>query len=140
MNVILEEIKHIKSDKAELRKFGLSVGTVFAIAGAVFAFFGTSWAHFLWMPGIALVVLGLIIPAILLPVQKVWMGFAVVMGFFMTRVILSLVFFLMVTPIGLIGRILGRQYIPVKPPLKDGSYWNYREDVEYTRRQTERMF
>jgi hypothetical protein len=55
-------------------------------------------------------------PKTLAPVYRVWMRFAEVLGWINTRVLLILIFYLVVTPIGLMMRIFRRS------PLDDG-YW-----------------
>ena len=73
--------------------------------------------------GAALIVLGLTVPVLLKPVYRVWMALAVVLGFVMTRVILTVVYYLIMTPIGLIMRLLGKD--PLHRRLDPGasSYW-----------------
>ena len=55
------------------------------------------------------------------------MSFAIILGWFMTRFILSLLFYLIVTPIGLITRVLGKDFLELKKEASNGSYWNQRE-------------
>jgi hypothetical protein len=56
------------------------------------------------------------------------MGLALVLGHVMTRVLLALVFFLIVTPIGLVRRALGRDPIEKSAEPELDSYWIRRED------------
>ena len=58
----------------------------------------------------------LAVPAALAPVYRVWMRLAEVLGWINTRVLLIVIFYLVVTPIGLMMRIFRRS------PLDDG-YW-----------------
>ena len=64
--------------------------------------------------GITLFIAGIVKPNILKPVYWMWMVFATILGWVMTRVILSLLFFLMFTPIGLISRLFGKQFLGLK--------------------------
>ena len=107
---MIEEIKNIKSEKSDLRKFGITIGTIFLIvAGFFFWKEKESFQLFLTI-GITLFAVGIVIPVILKPVYWVWMVFATVLGWFMTRVILSLLFYVILTPIGLIARSFGKQF------------------------------
>ena len=54
------------------------------------------------------------------------MIFSVILGWIMTRVILSIVFYLIITPIGLITRLLGEDFLELKKSKVD-SYWNQRD-------------
>ncbi len=56
-------------------------------------------------PAVILVSMALIIPAALGPVYKIWMRFAEALGWVNTRIILSLIFFLIFFPFGIIMRM-----------------------------------
>lgn len=140
IKVIIEEIRAIKSTKKELRNFGLVVGGVL-IAISAFLFYKErpAWPYFT-TPGVVLAVLGLIIPSILKPLQKVWMGMAVIMGFFMTRVILTILYFGVLTPLAIAAKIFGKKFMELKPNKDKPSYWNIREVKELDKKDYERQF
>jgi hypothetical protein len=138
---MLDEIKNIKTDKSEIRKFGITVGIVFGlIAGLLFWHAKESYSIF-FILSTSLIVLGLVLPIFLKPVYMVWMTFAVIMGWIMTRVILSLLFFLLVTPIGLIGRLFGKDFMDKKFKEENkGSYWIKKEKIKIEKSDYERQF
>src|SRR5262245_18164951 len=98
-----------KTDNKQLRTFGLTVGGIFAVIGVwpvVFRSEDPRW----WA-----VALGglLVVPALLFPnslswVHKRWMALGHIMGWINTRIILGVVFYFVVTPIGFIRRLLGK--------------------------------
>jgi hypothetical protein len=111
------------SSKAELRKFGLTVGLAFAAFGTVSWWRGHELPpKVLWTLGVLLVVPGLVAPAILAPVRRAWMAFAAVLGHVNTRIILSILFYLVLTPIGFVLRLFRD---PMQRSLADrsGSQW-----------------
>jgi len=123
---MLEEIKNIKSEKSDLRKFGITVGIILMIiAGFLFWKEKESFQTLLTI-GVVLCVLGIAIPAILKPIYWAWMIFATILGWVMTRVILSLIFYVIITPIGIISRFFGKQFLELKYDKSMGSYWNNR--------------
>jgi hypothetical protein len=125
--MIIEEIRNIKSDRKDLRNFGLAVGSVLFIIGGVLLWrHRPAWPYFLGAGG-ALILLGLAVPRVLKPLQKAWMALAVVMGWVMTRVILGVLFYLVFTPIGLTARIFGKRFLDLGRKGKKDSYWNYRK-------------
>ena len=137
--MILEEIKNIKSDKKELKKFGGQVGGILVLVGALlFVFAKSSALIFLGIGGL-LVIVAFLFPVVLLPLQKVWMTLAVVLGFIMTRVILSILFYLVITSINLISRLFGKDFLNLKIEKDKKSYWNIR-DEEYKQSSTEKQF
>ena len=121
---MIEEIKNIKSEKSDLRKFGIIVGIVLLIiAGFFFLKEKESFQLFLTI-GIILFVTGIVIPFTLKPIYWVWMVFSTILGWFMTRVILSLLFYVVFTPIGLIARLFGKQFLDLHQNHSQQSYWN----------------
>jgi len=121
---MIEEIKNIKSEKSDLRKFGIIVGIVLLIiAGFFFLKEKESFQLFLTI-GTVLFVTGIVIPFTLKPIYWVWMVFSTILGWFMTRVILSLLFYVILTPIGLIARSFGKQFLNLKMDHSKQSYWN----------------
>ena len=123
---MIEEIENIKSEKIDLRKFGIMVGTVLLIiAGLLFWKEKESFQLFLAI-GIVLFVAGIATPFTLKPIYWVWMTFATILGWLMTRVILSLLFYVILTPIGLIARLFGKQFLGLKMDHSKQSYWNMR--------------
>ena len=76
---------------------------------------------------------------ILKPFYLIWMIFAVILGWVMTRVILSMLFYLILTPIGLITRFLGEDFLSLKR-ANSGSYWNNRDAVEELKQDYRKQF
>ena len=70
----------------------------------------------------------------------VWMIFAVILGWFMTKVILSLLFYLIITPIGLFLRIIGKDLLNLKEKKQQKSYWNMRNSEEEQNQNYEKQF
>ncbi|MDO8414269.1 MAG: SxtJ family membrane protein [Gallionellaceae bacterium] len=100
----------VQLNDKELRNFAWVTGA------AIIVFFGVllpwiwQWTFPLW-PWITAAMLGAwgtLLPATLRPVYNVWMRLANVLGWINTRIILSLVFFVVFFPFGLIMRILGK--------------------------------
>lgn len=138
--MLLEEIKNIKSDTKECRKFGITIGIVLALIGFVLLYYDKSlyvWFHTI---GFALIAFGLAVPLLLKPFHFVWMVLAVVLGFIMSRIILTLLFYLVVTPIGLFTRMIGKDFLDLKLEKNKKSYWNIREKKDYDPVSTEKQF
>ena len=97
-----------KNESKELRTFGLMVGGVFLILGVWPALWRGEEPR-LWalIPGIVLVVLGLSLPRSLKRAHKVWMVVGHVLGWINTRIILGIVFYGLITPMGLVMRLFG---------------------------------
>jgi hypothetical protein len=115
-------------DRKGLRDFGLLTGGLFAaIFGVLLPWkFGWSWPLWPWLLFLALGGMALLAPLRLEPVYRLWMRFGMAIGAVMSRIILGLVFFCVVTPVGLLMRATG------KDPMKrrfDPAAASYREAI-----------
>ena len=123
---INEEYKKLDQSPKALRGFGFLVGSVFLLLGALLI-----WRHrdagwpFVSI-GSILVVAGALFPQALKWVHTCWMILALTMGWVVTRVLLTIVFFLVVTPVGLLQRFLGKSAIEVAFRSDVSSYWKTR--------------
>jgi hypothetical protein len=113
---------------AEGRKFAFTVGAAFLVLGAI-----TYWRDHQLLTrifgglGIMLALLGTFVPASLGPVQRAWMGLALLISKVTTPIFMWLVFFLAITPIGLLMRLFGKRPMQSKP---GATYWHTREPGE----------
>ena len=137
---MLEEIKNIKSEKSDLRKFGITIGVILLIIAGFLFWKEKESFQILLTFGVTLCILGIVIPFILKPIYWVWMIFATILGWIMTRVILSLLFYIIVTPIGLIPRFFGKQFLELKWDKSKESYWNFRTNEHRQKEDYEKQF
>ncbi len=135
-----EEIKNIKEDKTTLRKFGLTVGTVLLIVAIVLYLTGKSSSVIFGGAGVLLILFGLILPNILKPLNKIWMTLAVILGWFMSRLILFILFYIVITPIGFFLTIAGKDFLNLRTDKNSNSYWEKREKTVKEKIDYERQF
>jgi hypothetical protein len=138
--MIIEEFRNISSTRGDLRRFGLGVGAVLVLIGGFLL-----WRHKPAYPyfigvGTALMGLGLLLPSALRPLQKIWMGFAVIMGWFMTRLIIGILFYLILTPLSLLIRLFGKRFLDLKIDYTADSYWYRREKPDAGPERYEKQF
>jgi hypothetical protein len=138
--MIRDEIRQLKTSPRELRKFGLMVGGVFALLGVILLLRHRPAAPFFLIAGALLILPGLIAPRGLKHIYIVWMSLAIVLGFVMSGLLLTLFFFLVITPIGLVARCLGNDFLNVKLDRPAASYWMTRERKSRTPAEYERQF
>ena len=137
---MFEEIKNIKSEKSDLRNFGITVGIILlVISGFLFWKEKESFQIFIAI-GIILFLTAIAIPGVLKPVYWMWMIFAIILGWFMTRVILSLLFYVLFTLIGLTLRFFGKQFLELRWDKSKESYWNYRTNEHLKKENCEKQF
>ena len=138
--MITENNESTKTGKSELRKFGITVGIVFGLLGGLFFWRGRDYGSYFLILSAALLLLGLAVPILLKPIYKMWMTLAVLMGWVMTRVILSVLFYLIVTPIGLSTRLLGKDFLDLEFSDDADSYWIPKKETDKDRSDYERQF
>ncbi len=135
------DVRQIDSSRKALRKFGVIVGGVL-LGLTIFALISHGAASILmWVVGLlgtVLVSLGLIRPASLRVLQLYWMGIALAAGWVISRIILIVLFYGVVTPIAIFARVTGKKFLDIH--FRDGaeSYWiqkSSKNKVDY-----ERMF
>ncbi|MCL4510759.1 MAG: SxtJ family membrane protein [Bacteroidetes bacterium] len=138
--LLLEEIRQIKSSKKDLKKFGLTIGTVLLVFG-VFLFVREKDSALYWgAAGILLIVLSFAAPVVLKPLNKIWMTFAIILGWVMTRVILTILFYIALTPTGLLAKLFGKDFLDRRIDGTKKSYWQKREKKDFDRQNYERQF
>ena len=127
-------------DNKGLRNFGLTTG---AIVVALFAFFfpwvfDANMPLWPWILAGALWVPALLMPGVLQPVYTRWMKIGHAIGWVNTRIILGLLFYVMVLPMGLILRLFGKDPMARK---QDASASSYRiKSVREPRERLEKPF
>ena len=138
--MIIEEIKNIKSGKRELRQFGITIAVVLGLLSSWFLWRGKEGGYLLAIIALLFLALGLFLPNLMKPLQKLWMTLAVLLGWLMTRVILIFLFYLVVTPIGLLARICGKDFLNRKFNEEAQSYWIPREATASDKKNYENQF
>jgi len=123
------------------REFGLTVGGIFVLLAGWWLYRGkfvTATAAILPL-GTLLVFLGMLWPRALVVPHKLWMLLAEGLSFVSTRLILALVFFLIVTPIGIVKRLMGWDPLNRRGGRKV-SYWQPYSNRQRNPRHYEKMF
>ena len=137
---MIEEIKNIRSEKSDLRKFGITFGLILLIIAGFLFWKENELFQIILTIGVVLCVLGITLTVVLKPIYWMWMIFATVLGWIMTRVILCVLFYAILTPIGLILRLFGKQFLELKWNKTDITYWNYRPKDLFVPEKYEKQF
>jgi hypothetical protein len=129
-----------QNERKSLREFGLTVGIAFGVLAALL--FWRHKAHYIYFVPVsaALILLGLIVPTALRSVRRGWMAMAAGIGFVMARVILTILFFGVFTPLGGIARLLGRKFLDKDIDKSRPSYWVYKETATARSDRLEKQF
>jgi len=125
----------------DMRVFGIAMAVVLSGIG-VWQFFvprATAGAILLSV-GAAFLLAGLLVPRALLPLYVPWRWFGIGMGFVMTRVILTIFYFLVLTPFGVVRRVLGKDSLERSLDGGASTWWRERNGEPPPRERYERQF
>ena len=138
--MIKDELKLIdKSDEA-VKKTGLTLGVVLILIALLLWYLGKSSFTYFSITGGLFVILAIVAIPVLRPFHKLWMMLALLMGFVMSRVILTLLYYLVLTPIGLLAKIVGKKFMPIGFDKNATTYWEKRDLVVKQKIDYERQF
>ncbi len=126
MSWINDEYQRLDRSPQALRRFGLMAGVAVLLLGGVFWWRhrGAGWP--LISIGAALILSAGLAPLALKWIHGPWMIAALALGWIVTRVLLTVLFFLVITPIGLIQRLFGKRLIEIAFRSDAATYWHSR--------------
>ena len=129
----------VKSDSA-VKKTGLAVGVVLILISLLLWWLGKSSFMYFSISGGLLIIMAFIAIPLLRPFHKLWMMLALLMGFVMSRVILTLLYYLVLTPIGLLAKLVGKKFMPLGFDKNAATYWEKRDNPVKQQIDYERQF
>ena len=138
--MITEEIKNIKETKKDLKKFGITIGTVLILIAGVLLWKQKDGYIYFGITGVLLVTAALIKPVILKPLNKAWMTLAILMGWVMTRVILIILFYIVVTPTAFLAKVFKKNFLDLKIDKSRNTYWEIRKKKQFQPEDYEKQF
>ena len=109
------------------RNFGIVFFVVFLLIALYPLTYGGEIRIWSLIISIIFLILGLLNSKILAPLNKIWFKFGILLGKIVSPLIMGIIFFLVVTPIGLIMRLLRKDVLNLKYN-KNKSYWIEKTD------------
>ena len=129
------------ASSSELRRFGLTVGGMFLLLGGVSRWRGHVYPPAVfWTAGVLLVTPALLAPAVLEPVRRGWMRFGMAVGEVNARIILTIMFYLVIAPLGFVLRTFVRDPLDRSLTDRKASNWIRRPRAAVDRARYERQF
>jgi hypothetical protein len=127
-------------ERKELRRFGLTLCAVVAFWGGIFLWRKNGYYVYAFVLSGCFLLLGVFFPARLRGVQKAWLAFVLLLSRVIRLIVLNVLFFLIVTPLGLVARLCGVKFLDLK--FRDGkkSYWVPRTTVEREKKRYEYQY
>lgn len=126
LNWINAEYRKLDRSPSALRKFGFTIGGVLLLITLLLVFRGRTAGPIWGAIAFAFILAASIVPAWLGPFHRIWLSFSIVLGAIMTPVILTIFFFLVVTPVGLLQHLFGKRSVELRFRTGEESYWRER--------------
>ena len=137
---MIEELRTIKITKEDMKRFGITIGILLLLLSGFFTYYDKGYSTYIATIASISIILGLFLPKSLKFPYTIWMKFSIVLGWIMTRVILCIIFYLILTPISLIARLVGEDFLALKKTNSMNSYWNHRAKSEEQNQRYEKQF
>jgi hypothetical protein len=115
------------------RAFGCTVGSIFMVSGAAKMFAAGTLplvAFLIFAAGTLLLLLGIFAPSCLSELNRAWLKVGGALAKVMNPIVLALLFFVAVTPMALVMRMVGRRPLRLSPDPTAATYWIKREPPE----------
>lgn len=112
-----------KSEEQRLREFGVLMATVLAAVSAFLMWKGRPSCFYTLLAAAAFLIPAFLAPKILAPIEKAWMVFGEIMSVIMTTILLVLTYYLVMTPMGFLMKVLGKDLLDIKLDKDTKSYW-----------------
>ena len=128
-----------RNETKDIRVFAAGIGVILSVfSGISWYKTGTAWQ---WMLPVGLIfaAVGLIKPPLIRPVYKVWMKVAGFIAKVNTVVLLYLIYFLVLTPIGILMRLTGKDILDEKLNENAETYWHKKEEERAISRYTQQF-
>jgi hypothetical protein len=123
-----------------VKKFGILFAAICTVVGAYLFYKESSWWPWFAFGAALFVSTGLLGYSILRPAYIGWMKFALALGWINTRILLGIFFYLIVTPIALFMRVLGKDILDQKIDRSARTYWKKRERTPFDPKRMEHQF
>lgn len=121
--MLLQEIQGIKATKSILRKFGFLLAGFTSILGGISLWKAGGLYQILFPVAGTALILSIFFPRALKYIYLPWMALATIIGWIMTRVILTIFYFGVITPFAVTAKLFGKDFLDEKIEADQKSYW-----------------
>jgi hypothetical protein len=121
---------HLEIETASDRSFGRVFAAAFALLSTYLAWRGNAW----WPASLALsaafLILALVRPSLLAPLNWLWTRLGLLLGAIVAPIVMGVVYFAVITPMAVVARLIGKDFLRLKRDPAAPSYWLPREDQQ----------
>ena len=105
------------------RSFGIVFAVVFCVIGLLPLAFGGGARLWSLGVGVAFLLVAVVAPAVLAPLNRLWLRFGLLLHRIVSPLVLGIMFFVVITPMALVMRALGKDLLRLRFDRAAASYW-----------------
>ncbi len=122
-----DSIRKDEVNRSSDRAFCITFAVAGALFGAISLWRGGNWWPYLFGFGGVFLIVGLTVPSIAAPLNRLWFKFGLLLHKIVSPIIMGLIFYTVFTPAGLLARALGKDFLRLKADEQSDSYWIKRD-------------
>ncbi len=130
----------ISTDRKQLKNFGVIMFVGFLVITSVIFLKRGYLNYSILYISCFFILAGFLAPAILKPIYIFWMKLAHLLSWFNTRLLLSVIYILLFTPIAFILKLLRKDLIDIRIDSSASSYWKKKEENEFNPADYQRQY
>lgn len=127
---VKKEVKELDLTPRALRRGSATLGITLFLVGFLLHHYSTYTltALALQVFGVFLALVAFFAPLKTVDVYKAWMTFALILGWFVSKIVFTLIFYVVVAPVGFVAKLFGKEFLDLNFKKKRDSYWVKKPD------------
>lgn len=134
MKLLLRSIQELEPNRRQCLETAMLLSAVLLLISLLNSFQEIGWVS------LGILLLALLVPRLFYLLAKLWFGLALILGWFSSRILLALIFFLLVTPVGLLRRWMGKDRLMLRQFKKDSTSVMIKRNHRFTAEDLHRPF
>ena len=119
---------HHEIETSSDRSFGFVFTGALSLLAAYLAWKGSAWWPLPLPPALVFLILALVQPKLLAPLNRAWTRFGLLLGAIVAPIVMGVIYFGLITPMALLARLLGKDFLRLKRDPAAATYWLQRQD------------
>lgn len=124
----------------QLRKFAVTMASVLTLIAILLLYGRKESCVYLFLLSLVFLLFGMLAPMRLKPIYKLWMAMSNIIGWFVTKLILCALFYLVLTPVSLLARLFGKNFLELEINPDANTYWVLRKNSQPEKTDYEKQF
>ena len=119
---------HHEIETSSDRSFGFVFTGALSLLAAYLAWKGSAWWPLPLPPALVFLILALVQPRLLAPLNRAWTRLGLLLGVIVAPIVMGVIYFGLITPMALLARLLGKDFLRLKRDPAAATYWLQRQD------------